>query len=123
VYLNGHDLGSVSSSQADAGWSAFLSLFPGGIASVQTWSPPAASTLSLIPGVTLSSIQEWNSSPIEPAGTIFTAGSASQVARHHASAAGRHTVKVVPRAPAHAAAAHAMTRAWDSGFAGHRGHR
>jgi subtilisin family serine protease len=131
VYLNGQDLGAITSKQADGGWSAFVSLFTGGVTSIQTWSNggSAASTPSPFPGATLSTIQQWTNTPSsapasspapEPSGVLHDAVLPAQTGL---------TVQI-PKVAAHVAAHHAkptavhhLTRAWDAGFAGHRRHR
>ena len=128
VFLDGQDLGSINSTQADGGWSAFLSLFTGGITSIQTWNTGGAASTVPIPiqGATLTTIQQWTTpapapdaapdptpssptlvNPPQPQGTIRLARAAAVRAAHHAK----------PAAPHH------MARAWDAGFAGRRHHR
>lgn len=143
VYLDGKDLGAVSSSQADAGWSAFLSLFTGGITSVESWNAGgSAATPAAIPitGASLGSIQQWSApasdlsgspqpqgtmqiaandltSPPQPQGTVQVVANVNPFAIKHA--AHPKPAAVHPRT----AAAHHFPRAWDAGFVGSRRHR
>ncbi|HWE35735.1 MAG TPA: S8 family serine peptidase [Isosphaeraceae bacterium] len=125
VYLNGQDLGSVTSSQLDGGWSAFLSLFTGGVTSIQTWNAGGSTTASPIPikGATITSIQEWTPATASNVAPPQTAGTILPAATTESASTPAPVVKIAARHVAHPAAAHHMARAWDAGFAGHRRHR
>jgi type VI secretion system secreted protein VgrG len=131
VFVNGQDLGAVTSTTLDGGWSAFLSLFTGGITSIQSWTTSGAAvppTPIPIKGATITTIQGWTiSAPTAP--PPQTAGTIDSIAVNDAAPP---TVTITPRLAGrlhhavpvhHAAVAPHMTRAWDSGFAGHRRHR
>jgi hypothetical protein len=111
VYFNGEHLGVVSSNSADGGWSAFLSLFTGGVANIQSWgtgSAASSNVSNLIQGSTLTKVQGWSA-----ATTPVTQGHLQQATVHAIHPA--HATKTVVHAP--------FKRAWDAGFAGHRKHR
>ena len=141
VYLNGQDVGSITSTQADGGFSAFLSLFTGGITSIQTWTNGGTvpSTTNPFPGATLTTIQQWTSAP-SPSTAASAAPETSGVLEDTLTTAPASTFEPaqaqpavtvqIPKTKAHVVAHHAkpapvhhMVRAWDAGFAGHRRHR